>query len=423
MWRLKRPKPVEARLVSIVSNYEVLLEHEEPVLFTGTTELGVRVLASSVDEDYRSRVERFLYSLIDDPTYSKFVNRKVSYRAVLESAVGLFVADQNSHNEAAFTSITFSEIPERYRPAESSFLPKAKVHPLAEYSMSLKGQLADTNAAEPDIVANLQRKGTALLHDAFASLRRLLEPPRILLQTATPGSFNINYKVLFEHKQGHLFQNELERDFLRFANEYLAYCLNNLPAQAEEWAGMGSTAALPEQPFVNRFLELHGNRDETDNSELRSSLLKAVRATVKDLAELSEEIGEGYNYLALTHKTASQTAHPLGVVDADYRREIERVESLFEERFEDVRTEIDSGLQEYKILIYHLNIDSRIGNALIYNVGSKDELSKPRIKISGDEPLPNTKYTESMHKNKFISVQGKATRQGKKFRSIDIAFE
>lgn len=423
MWKLKQQKPVEARLVTITANYDVLLEHELPVLFTGTTELGVRVLASSVDEDPRSGVERFFYSLIGDVIFSSFINRKISYREVLESATALFISDRTASGEEAFSIISFDEIPARYRPAPNSFLPEFEVHPLAEYSMSLKGQLADTNAAEPESVANLQRKGTALLHDAFASLRRLLEPPKILLQTATPGSFIINYKVLFENTQGHLFQNQLERDFLRFANEYLAYCLNNLPMQAEEWVGMKSTAALPEKPFVNRFLELHGSRDAVDNSQLRSSLLKAVRATVKDLAELSEDVGEGYNYIALAHKTESQMAHPLGIVDADYRKAIERIETLFEEQFEEVKTEVDAEFREYKILIYHLNVDSRIGNALIYNVGSQDELSKPRIKISGDEPLPNTKYTESMHKNKFVPVRGKATKKGNKFIFIDIAVE
>lgn len=423
MWRLKTPKPAEARLARIVSNYEVLLEHDEPVLFTGTTELGVRALASSVDEDPQARIERFLYSLLDDSTYSKFVNRKLSYREVLESAPGLFVADQNGHNEAVFSYIRFDEIPERYKPSPTSYLPKFEVHPLAEYSMSLKGQLADTNAAEPNIVANLQKKGAELLRDAFASLRTLTQPPKILLQTATAGSFNINYKVLFDDIQGNLFQGDLERDFLHFANEYIAYCLNNLPDQVEAWTDLAMSTEVPDHPLINHFLNLHGVREATQDNQLRSSLLKAVRATVRDLADLSEEVGEGYDYIALAHKTENQTMHPLGVVDADYRKQLERIETVFEERFEEGKTETDSEFREYKILVYHLNVDSRIGNALIYNVGSQDELSKPRIRISGDEPLPTTKYTESMHKNRFVTVQGKATRKGNRFKSIDIAFE
>ena len=79
--------------------------------------------------------------------------------------------------------------------------------------------------------------------------------------------------------------------------------------------------------------------------------------------------------------------------------------------------------RSYKIYIYHLNTDTRTGNALIRNVDNDEEMSKPKIKIDGEEGLEKTKYTESLYLNKWITVAAKAKKIGEKFSRLDIKFE
>ena len=50
-------------------------------------------------------------------------------------------------------------------------------------------------------------------------------------------------------------------------------------------------------------------------------------------------------------------------------------------------------------------------------------MSKPKIKISGDEHIEQTKYTESLHLNKWITVKAKAKRVDNKFKHLDIQYE
>src|SRR5690606_7904412 len=112
---------------------------------------------------------------------------------------------------------------------------------------------------------------------------------------------------------------------------------------------------------------------------------------------------------------------PLAFIDIDYCKE-------FQSSIEDIEVSkkglrIDNEFKEYKIYIYHLNTDTRTGNAFIRNVDNDEEMSKPKIKINGDEGLEQTKYTESLYLNKWISVKAKAKKVGEKYKHLDIEYD
>jgi len=50
-------------------------------------------------------------------------------------------------------------------------------------------------------------------------------------------------------------------------------------------------------------------------------------------------------------------------------------------------------------------------------------MSKPKIKINGDDGLDQTKYTESLYLNKWISVKAKAKKVGEKYKYLDIEYD
>ena len=47
-------------------------------------------------------------------------------------------------------------------------------------------------------------------------------------------------------------------------------------------------------------------------------------------------------------------------------------------------------------------------------------MSKPKIKIAGDDPLEESKFAESLYLNKWINVKAKATKIGDKFKYLEI---
>jgi len=84
---------------------------------------------------------------------------------------------------------------------------------------------------------------------------------------------------------------------------------------------------------------------------------------------------------------------------------------------------IDEEFKDYKIYIYHLNTDTRMGNAFIRNSNNEEEMSKPKVKINGEDALDHTKYTESLYLSKWIDVKAKAKKVGEKFKHLDIDYE
>ncbi len=82
--------------------------------------------------------------------------------------------------------------------------------------------------------------------------------------------------------------------------------------------------------------------------------------------------------------------------------------------------EQDKTDKEYKISIYHLNTDTRIGNAYIPNDKDDDFMDKPKITILEDTDLIGSIYTESLHLSKWIKIIGRAKKINGRFREIQI---
>ena len=111
----------------------------------------------------------------------------------------------------------------------------------------------------------------------------------------------------------------------------------------------------------------------------------------------------------------------IGVIGQQSKERFDKAVEIIETKTSSVN--VDGNFKDYQILIYHLNTNTRHGNAYIYNNNSKDEMSKPKITILGEDNLEATKFTESLHLNKWIEVKGKAKRVGERYKSIEIIFE
>jgi hypothetical protein len=133
-----------------------------------------------------------------------------------------------------------------------------------------------------------------------------------------------------------------------------------------------------------------------------------------------QSIGEHFENVSISNVT-DVSEFPLAFMDV---RSSEEFQTIVEEiEVHKVGMDADDESKDYEVYIYHLNTDNRRGNAFIRNADNVEEMSKPKIHINGDEPLEQTKYTESLYLSKWIHVRAKAKRIGGKFKHLEIDFE
>jgi hypothetical protein len=120
MWIPNQPKlPDETELPLIDRGYQDLLFDDRPILFTGISKAGERVIGSSVEEG--RGVESFLHAIVSLQDYAEFTSRRINYPQLLRQASRLFLI-QWSDKPCGYL-ISFYDIPAAYRPSEEAFCP------------------------------------------------------------------------------------------------------------------------------------------------------------------------------------------------------------------------------------------------------------------------------------------------------------
>src|SRR4051812_10271375 len=98
MWKANENKFIENNEIALIdSDYDELLFHDFPILFTGRNRYGERIVGSFVDR--LPDVDVYLHSIVDEKTFSKFDNQIITYLELLKSAKLMFRLDfDNSQN-------------------------------------------------------------------------------------------------------------------------------------------------------------------------------------------------------------------------------------------------------------------------------------------------------------------------------------
>ena len=120
------PKLTDAYLLKIESDYTVLHFNEIPMLFSGKNKYGNRIVGSIMCEDEDNDIERYLYILVLEADYIKFIKRKISYMKLIEKQTQVFIIDKNSDGTKKIYCLHLSEIPPCYLPNDKIFCPVQK---------------------------------------------------------------------------------------------------------------------------------------------------------------------------------------------------------------------------------------------------------------------------------------------------------
>jgi hypothetical protein len=413
--------PSSLELINISSSYKVLHFDDFPILFLGVNKFGNKILGSHLEEDDDEKAIWTIHSILSNKEYYDFVNKKKSYKEILKETTTKYLVKKGFNGKTLNAySLEFENIPEEYQPLDNSFCPNYKKTFSFSYSLGLKGKVADLNRAIAEEVSNIQTAFSDFLEGRLKSLKNINIQPAAYLQPYSPGSFKINLELEFKQKKGQdLFSGQIPIE--EYVHEYVKYISTSIVQDKEQFLNDEFLEVSEEYKnlltaFENLYIKGVIKKPENFDKELKEDLKKSLPI----FEEITEQVGKNFDTIEFSNYNG-QDEEFISIIDINYSQAFHTTVEAIE--VSKMAVSIDDDFQTYQIYIYHLNTDTRQGNAFIKNLNDETEMSKPKIKISGDEHIEQTKYTESLHLNKWITVKAKAKRVDNKFKYLDIQYE
>lgn len=422
MFKIDPANKIKTELFRIVDNNQTLHFDGEPVLFAGTNHYGNRVLASLVDDDPEDKIIRYFHVIVDSETYDTFLSQAVSYREILENAGSLYVVDAKYDNSSEVVyHVNIDSIPTEYLPLENSFCPVQLIELGSVYSLSLKGQRADLNKATPWVVSSLVSKFSDFLESAINNYKPLGLVPNVELSPPAAGSYKLNFSISFSGPGGMPPLFPSPAIYREFIYEYVGFCIKALPS-SKEYSDFDKFLAENQKyrNLAGRYNSLLGKGGIGKSEEIEKGLQRNLLDSIDCLRDMGENVGHNFNSMEVSNVPLKGASNLIGIIDKGFYESINKVSSDIDNlKTGDVK--LDLVPCPYKIHIYHLNAESRKGNAFVYEKEKGvEEMSWPKIEILGEAQIRNTKFTESLHLNKWIEVQGIAERKKGKIKHIKI---
>ncbi len=414
--------PLEKRTLSdipiITENFEVIHFDEIPYLYYGTNKYGTKIIGSLLEEDEETMNLRYVHTLVDNLTFHNFINQITNYRKLIENGTDVFIVDKNINEKPiALFQITPDLIPVDYLPVADYFCPKYNFSIGNDFVLSLHGSIAESHLAYPQELATIQKSFEKVLQKTLDIFNCLKISPTIKQRAYAPGSFQLRFNLSFETYNEWFIKQEL------LYNTVAQILKELIPHENIELLSDIDTLQFIDN---SKLFALIGDTLEKGAIKMDDELITQTKNKFEEIinhyAEMSAGIGKGYREIELlAEKEKSKDLVPLNLINTSIHEKLSRITEIVEINKHNIVK--DEEFKNYRICIYSLNTESRIGKALIYNLDNKETMDKPSISISGNESLEKTLFTESLHLNKWIEVRGMATVKDGKFNKLKIEGE
>lgn len=417
MFDYKKNRTVSS-IPCIKDNYNVILFEDGPVLYFGKNHLGNYIIGTSIDDDSDEKLQWFFHVVVDNETFFEFVSQKISYREIMEKSKDLYVLERSFDSSVQnYFQIDFSSIPDEYKPFPSSFCPEdfSITQTNISYSLHLTGLDANLHRIKPNTMAGICSNFEKLLKTLFSPLLTLFKTmdSQSFVAPSPIGSFNIKFDISLKHEPNVLnYPFDHDADTKDILDRFMKYCFVDLESEV----GQLVQNSLPVKfdllkKRVEEFLGKYNVKYDSERllSDLRT---KAINST-EIISDLTEKMGEDFEKIELL------TSVPIAEIDRVAKDKISSACS----QIETLTTTVDDKESDFDVHIYQMNVESRKGKANIRSATDKDKMINVSVRISGKEAIENTKFTASLHENRFISVRAKAKRANGVIKSLDVLFE
>lgn len=409
-------------LVHISSNKQVFIYDEYPILFAGLNSYGLPVVGSYIahDQEADDDVVYFIHLILSQNAFQSFMQRLVSYRELIEAAGTIYITEKNyDSKQENYYMIDVSDFPSEYLPLAESFLPEMHSKLGLGYDISLVGKLADQNKAVTPQASNVANSFADIL---ALSLIQILSY-RVIQKPSTSGSFKINLELQIRLKPGEQISLLKEESLIDMQVAFLDYCINDLHDEAHNIFFQENITDAPKYVLLkSKLIETYnvlGKKKALKEKRANEILLKNLKKASLKLEKAVIDMGPDFSSIKISNENNIYVNNPVGNIDNEVKNRIERT-AIFV-KSDGLEIIEDDEPVEYTINVYNLNTDTRVGNAVIFH-GDSDhkEMSRPRIKIEGSSALEQSKYTQSLHSGKSVTVNAKGKRVRNRFLFLQI---
>lgn len=415
MFEVKGKNIFVKNLHKIICNYNVIFnDGENDIFYTGTNRYGNLILGVIMFEEEDLEYIRYIHILTTDYQLLDFYNKKISLLSILKENESFFLVDKNySNEELSVNLVTLEEIPEEFIPLENSFCPDFIYESSFNYSVSLKGNLADNHKSTPEDVNIINTNFSAFLRNSSEFMNDLDYSRQVYVEPSMVGSFRINFKIELKENSNALFQAPVDK-LNNYFNKYLNYVLNTLPTEEIDVFKHESVSSIEFNKIKELLTEIYLTKNITQQ-DIEQKIIDQISFSVTNLKEIN--YNNSFDRIELMNLSKTGNEIPLAIINKDYIPAIEnKVFSELPIKKEDI-IEIDEIEKKYSIQVYDFN--SETGNGGVY-IEDNGGIKKVALHLKGLNDYSNSIYTKSMDDKKYIEVLGIAKRVNSIIKELTI---
>lgn len=404
MFNVEKHKTLIRDFHKIVSNKIVLYnDGDNDILFTGTNLYANRLLCCIMFENDEVGFLRYIHILTTEEQYSAFINKKISFRNILEINESAFLVDVDYNmNEIDSNVVSISEIPNDFLPLPNSFCPDFIYEPSFSYSLSMIGGLADVHKTKAQDLSNVSTHFSDFLKSSTTFLNDFDFDNNIFVETLATGSFKINFKIEYTEPQQIGLLHISKEKINNYLNKYFKYFFNQLP---EENTNVFKNEIVTSEKFKELEVELekiYEDKCVLPQGGIEQKLIDLINYSSKELEKINYD--GGFERLKFQNVTNLGEEIPVGIFDFSF------IESVKDKMFDVSRFEalpvilFDENPQIYKIQIY--NFSTLTGKGSGFYIDKEGSISKIIVHATGKENYDNTIFTKSMDEGKQYEIKG-----------------
>lgn len=404
MFKVEKHKILLKDFHKIVCNKVVLFnDGDNDVLFTGTNLYANRLLCCIMFENDEIGFLRYLHVLITEEQYSEFINKKISFRHILDVNESAFLVDVDYNmNEIDTNVVSIDDIPNDFLPLANSFCPEFIFEPSFSYSLSMVGGLADVHKTKASELSNVSTNFSDFLKSSTTFLNDLDFEHNIYVEALEVGSFKINFKIEYKEPQQIGLLNVSKVSINEFINNYFKYFFNQLPTENNNVFRSKIVNSKKFKELETELEKIYEEKSVLPEGGVEQKLIDLLNYSSKKL----EKIEYNGSFDSLKFQNLSNTGEevPFGIINNDFITSVK--DKMFDiSKFESEPIIIyDKTPQIYKIQIYQFSNETGTGKA--YYSDKYEVISKIRINAIGKSNYDNTIFTRGMDDGKPFDVNG-----------------
>jgi hypothetical protein len=376
---------------------------ENDIIYSGYNPFDNRLLCFIMFDDDENEFLRYAHLLVTDKQFSDFVNGTLPMRSILETNQSVFIVDYDyALNEIDYNLVNIDSIPSDFLPFKDSYCPQFIRDSSLDYSVSLRGGLADAHLAEARELAEVGTVFSDFLESASAFVNDLDLSARAYVQAHLAGSFKINFRVeLQEPKQLDLLSNDRTKISLFIAN-YFKYFFNRLPLEKDS---VFKDEVVLSEDFVqlsNELASVYEGKYTIPPDGVEQKLIDLISFSASKIEAIS--FSENFSSLEFAQNVDNGEYMPYGVIDSSFYSSIQNKVFDVSEFEAELIKKIDESPRVYSLQVYSFNNQTGKGGA--YFLDSEGSVIKVPLHAKGLKNYKGTDFTKSMDKGEFYKFSG-----------------